>query len=336
MSDSFDYIIVGAGSAGCVLANRLSANPKISVLLIEAGGKDTYPWIHIPVGYYKTMHNPKTDWCFKTEPDESINGRSINYPRGKTLGGSSSINGLLYIRGQSRDYDIWRQLGNTGWGWEDVLPYFIKSENQERGANKFHGVGGPLSVSDIRIKLDILDEFQNAAEEIGIPKIKDFNTGDNFGCDYFQVTEKNGLRCSTAVGYLNPAKKRKNLKIVVKAHVKQINFDVAYDGALSIENSINRVSEQTDFIFLPVGKFSYNFLSEGINRGPEDTIIVHKKLKSIVDNISTKTVLNYQYHPGVLKLFKGYESIIMLNEYGKETTIKENAKEILIANFRTS
>ena len=225
MSDSFDYIIVGAGSAGCVLANRLSANPKISVLLIEAGGKDTYPWIHIPVGYYKTMHNPKTDWCFKTEPDESINGRSINYPRGKTLGGSSSINGLLYIRGQSRDYDIWRQLGNTGWGWEDVLPYFIKSENQERGANKFHGVGGPLSVSDIRIKLDILDEFQNAAEEIGIPKIKDFNTGDNFGCDYFQVTEKNGLRCSTAVGYLNPAKKRKNLKIVVKAHVKQINFD---------------------------------------------------------------------------------------------------------------
>ena len=131
MSDSFDYIIVGAGSAGCVLANRLSANPKISVLLIEAGGKDTYPWIHIPVGYYKTMHNPKTDWCFKTEPDESINGRSINYPRGKTLGGSSSINGLLYIRGQSRDYDIWRQLGNTGWGWEDVLPYFIKSENQK-------------------------------------------------------------------------------------------------------------------------------------------------------------------------------------------------------------
>ena len=225
MSTNFDYIIVGAGSAGCVLANRLTANPKISVLLLEAGGKDTYPWIHIPVGYYKTMHNPKTDWCFKTEPDESINGRSINYPRGKTLGGSSSINGLLYIRGQSQDYDIWRQQGNTGWGWDDVLPYFIKSENQERGKNEFHGVGGPLSVSDIRIKLDILDEFQNAAEEMGIPKIKDFNTGDNFGCDYFQVTEKNGLRCSTAVGYLNPAKKRSNLKVEVKAHVKQINFE---------------------------------------------------------------------------------------------------------------
>ena len=223
--DQFDYIIIGAGSAGCVLANRLSANPNIKVLLLEAGGKDTYPWIHIPVGYYKTMHNPKTDWCFKTEPDATINGRSINYPRGKTLGGSSSINGLLYIRGQSQDYDMWRQQGNIGWGWDDVLPYFIKSENQERGSSEFHGINGPLSVSDIRIKLDILDEFRNAAEEVGIPKIKDFNTGDNFGCDYFQVTEKNGLRCSTAVGYLNPVKKRPNLKIEVKAHVKQINFE---------------------------------------------------------------------------------------------------------------
>ena len=223
--DNFDYIIIGAGSAGCVLANRLTANPMINVLLLEAGGKDTYPWIHIPVGYYKTMHNLKTDWCFKTEPDKNINGRSINYPRGKTLGGSSSINGLLYIRGQSQDYDMWRQQGNTGWGWNDVLPYFIKSENQERGRNEFHGINGPLSVSDIRIKLSILDEFRNAAEEVGIPKIKDFNTGDNFGCDYFQVTEKNGLRCSTAVGYLNPAKKRSNLKVEVKAHVKQINFE---------------------------------------------------------------------------------------------------------------
>ena len=223
--DKFDYIIIGAGSAGCVLANRLSKNSKNKVLLLEAGGKDTYPWIHIPVGYYKTMHNPKTDWCFKTEPDENLNGRSINYPRGKTLGGSSSINGLLYIRGQARDYDIWRQQGNTGWGWDDVLPYFIKSEDQEQGKNKYHGINGPLSVSNIRIKLDILDQFRNAAEEMGIPKINDFNTGDNFGCDYFQVTEKNGLRCSTAVAYLNPAKKRSNLKVDVKAHVKQINFE---------------------------------------------------------------------------------------------------------------
>ncbi|PPR51003.1 MAG: Alcohol dehydrogenase [acceptor] [Alphaproteobacteria bacterium MarineAlpha5_Bin5] len=223
--EDFDFIIIGAGSAGCVLANRLTKNPNISVLLIEAGGKDNYPWIHIPVGYYKTMHNPKTDWCFKTEPDDTINGRSINYPRGKTLGGSSSINGLLYIRGQSQDYDIWRQQGNQGWGWDDVLPYFKKSEDQERGSDDFHGTGGPLSVSNIRIKLDILDEFRNAAAEMGIPKINDFNKGDNFGCDYFQVTEKNGLRCSTAVGYLNPIKKRSNLKIEVNAHLKKINFD---------------------------------------------------------------------------------------------------------------
>ena len=144
------------------------------------------------------MHNPKTDWCFKTEPDESINGRSINYPRGKTLGGSSSINGLLYIRGQSKDYDIWRQQGNSGWGWEDVLPYFIKSENQERGANKFHGVGGPLSVSDTRIKLDLLEKFMDASEENGIPRVEDFNKGNNFGCGYFQVTEKNGCLLYTS------------------------------------------------------------------------------------------------------------------------------------------
>ena len=211
--DSFDYIIIGAGSAGCVLANRLTENSKNTVLILEAGGKDTYPWIHIPVGYYKTMHNPKTDWCFKTQQDETMNNRSINYPRGKVLGGSSSINGLLYIRGQKEDYNHWRQLGNAGWSWDDVLPYFKKSENQQRGADEYHGVGGPLSVEDIRIKLDILDEFQNAAAEAGIPKVDDFNTGDNFGCGYFQVTEKNGLRCSAAVGYLNPAKKRKNLKI---------------------------------------------------------------------------------------------------------------------------
>jgi len=223
--EEFDYIIIGAGSAGCVLANRLSSLPLNKILLLEAGGKDSYPWIHIPVGYYKTMHNPKTDWCFKTEPDETMNNRSINYPRGKTLGGSSSINGLLYIRGQEQDYDTWRQLGNVGWGWKDVLPYFLKSESQERGESEFHGVKGPISVEDQRIQLDILDVFMNAAEEIGIPKTNDFNKGNNFGCGYFQVTEKKGLRCSAAVGYLNPIKSRSNLKIETNAHVKNINFE---------------------------------------------------------------------------------------------------------------
>ena len=228
--EEFDYIIVGAGSAGCVLANRITKKEENKVLLLEAGGNDNYPWIHIPVGYYKTMHNPKVDWCFRTEKDETMNNRSIRYPRGKTLGGSSSINGLLWIRGQSNDYDNWRQMGNTGWGWNDVLPYFLKSENNELGKSEYHNDSGPIMVSNKKIDLKMLDEFQNAAEECGIPKTNDFNTGDNTGIGFFQFTTNHNksllkLRCSAAKGYLNPVKKRKNLKIITNAHVQKINFE---------------------------------------------------------------------------------------------------------------
>ena len=221
----FDFIIVGAGSAGCVLANRLSADSSKSVLLLEAGGRDWNPWIHVPVGYFKTLHNPKTDWCYKTEPDPGLNGRRLDWPRGKTLGGSSSINGLLYIRGQHEDYDHWRQLGNVGWSAESVLPYFKRAENQERGADDYHGEGGPLSVSDMRVHREVCNAFIAGAEEIGIPRNNDFNGKTQEGAGYFQLTARNGRRCSTAVGYLNPARGRANLEIVTHAHVEKLMFD---------------------------------------------------------------------------------------------------------------
>ena len=223
--EEFDYIVAGAGSAGCALANRLSADAGNRVLLLEAGGRDTYPWIHIPVGYFKTMLNPKTDWCYQTEPDPGLNGRSIPWPRGKVLGGSSSINGLVYIRGQSHDYDQWRQLGNAGWAWDDVLPYFMRAEDNERGANATHGEGGPLGVSDVGFSRGFSDAFIDAAEEIGIPRTNDFNSGDQEGAGYFQLTTKNGRRCSAAVGYLKPIKDRANLTIATGAQVRRVLFD---------------------------------------------------------------------------------------------------------------
>ena len=247
----YDYIVVGAGSAGCVLANRLSADADKRVLLLEAGGRDRSPWIHVPVGYFKTLHNPKTDWCYKTEPVPGLNGRSIDWPRGKTLGGSSSINGLIYIRGQRQDYDHWRQLGNAGWSFEDVLPYFKRAENQERGGDDYHGADGPLSVSDMRYKSDICDAFIAAAEEIGIPRNNDFNGVAQEGAGYFQLTTRKGWRCSTAVAYLNPVRHRHNLDIVTHAFVERIAF--ADDGTGAATGIAYTVDHETGHASLKSG-----------------------------------------------------------------------------------
>jgi len=220
-----DYIIVGAGSAGCVLANRLSADPNVKVVLLEAGGRDNNPWIHVPVGYFKTLHNPKTDWCYKTEPEPGLNGRSLDWPRGKTLGGSSSINGLLYVRGQKQDYDQWAQSGNRGWSYDEVLPLFKRSESHELGETDLHGGDGGLNVSLIRAKSDIAEAFINAAVEMGVPRSDDMNGERQEGAGYFQQTAHNGLRCSSAKAFLKPIKTRKNVIVVTHAHAEQLIFD---------------------------------------------------------------------------------------------------------------
>ncbi|MDD9800409.1 MAG: choline dehydrogenase [Gammaproteobacteria bacterium] len=224
MGEAFDYIIVGAGSAGCVLANRLSAGGGCSVLLLEAGGRDRNPWIHIPVGYFKTMHNPATDWCHVTEPDPGINGRRMKWPRGKVLGGSSSINGLLYIRGHRADYDAWAAAGNPGWSYREVLPLFKRAEDQQRGADEFHGRGGPLKVSDMRIQREICDAYIRAASEAGIAPNDDFNGAVQEGAGYFQLTAHRGLRWSTARGYLRPALKRGNLTVCTRALAHRVTI----------------------------------------------------------------------------------------------------------------
>ncbi len=221
-STRFDYVVVGAGSAGCVLANRLSADPAVRVLVLEAGGADDWIWLHIPVGYLFAIGNPRADWLFQTEPEAGLNGRAINYPRGRVIGGSSSINAMIYMRGQAADYDHWRQLGLTGWGWDDLLPLFRKQEDHFSGASEWHGAGGELRVEAPRVRWPILDSVRSAAAEVGIPRIDDFNRGDNFGSSYFQVNQKRGRRWSAARGFLKPVLHRPNLALLSGVTVERV------------------------------------------------------------------------------------------------------------------
>ena len=224
---SYDYIIVGAGSSGCLLANRLTQNPDVTVLLLEAGSKDDYVWIHVPVGYLYCIDNPRTDWQFKTTENVNLNGRQLLYPRGKTLGGSSSINGMIYMRGQAADFDLWSSLTNdSAWSWDQVLPRYKSFEDYHGGANDWHGAGGEWSVSKQRLKWDILESFKEATIQAGIPETSDFNRGDNFGVGYFDVNQKNGWRLNTAKAFLKNASLRSNLTIITGAHVDRLVFDV--------------------------------------------------------------------------------------------------------------
>ncbi|MFN3579339.1 MAG: GMC family oxidoreductase [Pseudomonas sp.] len=224
-ASQYDYIIVGAGPAGCLLANRLSADPTVSVLLLEAGGKDSYPWIHVPVGYLFCIGNPRTDWCYQTEPQPGLNGRKLGYPRGRVLGGCSSINGMIYMRGQAADYDGWAAAGNPGWAWEDVQPLFRKSESHYAGASEHHGDQGEWRVETQRLHWALLDSFRDAAAETGIPPVADFNTGDNEGCSYFQVNQRRGVRWNAARAFLRPIRQRLNLTVLTHAEAQTLMLE---------------------------------------------------------------------------------------------------------------
>ncbi len=228
--DSYDYLIVGAGPAGCLLANRLSADPAVRVLLLEAGGRDNYPWIHIPVGYLYCIGNPRTDWCYDTVAEPGLNGRALKYPRGRVLGGCSSINGMIYMRGQARDYDGWAAAGNPGWAWADVLPLFKRTENHHGGSSELHGATGEWRVERQRLSWQVLEAFRQAAEQSGIASIEDFNGGDNEGCSYFQVNQRRGVRWNASKAFLRDIRQRPNLRVLTDAEVQRV---VLADGRAS-------------------------------------------------------------------------------------------------------
>jgi choline dehydrogenase len=275
-TSEFDYVIVGAGSAGCVLANRLTADGKNSVLLLEAGPKDTHIWIHVPLGYGKLFKEKSVNWMYQTEPEPGLNGRQVFQPRGKVLGGSSSINGLLYVRGQHEDYDRWRQRGNAGWGYDDVLPYFKKAEHQQRGADKYHGEGGPLPVSDRRHADPLSEAFVVAAAEAGIPTNPDFNGAAQEGAGFFQTTTRRGRRASTAFSYLRPAKSRGNLHVETSALAQRIVFEGRRARAVEYrQNGTLRTARAAKEILVSGGAYNSPQLLQLSGVGPADLLKSH-------------------------------------------------------------